>query len=84
MYNSFKLLKNNLYDLSIDFEISIIKKSSLYKFMKKDTLFYRGTISYIDYWKDITKKKYKNKLFKVNWNWKIECINYLKTGLISL
>nr|YP_005351174.1 DNA polymerase type B2 [Peltigera malacea]AEK48302.1 DNA polymerase type B2 [Peltigera malacea] len=84
LYDSFKLLNNNLYDLSVDFEVSVTKGSFPHEFVKKDTLFYIGNTPHIDYWKDITKKEYKNKLFKVDLNLKVECINYLKKYLISL
>lgn len=84
LYDSFKLLNNNFYDLSVDFEVSVTKGSFPHEFVKKDTLFYIGNTPHIDYWKDITKKEYKNKLFKVDINLKVECINYLKKDLISL
>ena len=83
LYDSFKLLNNSLYNLSNSFGVSVSKGYFPHEFVNKDTLFYIGNTPCIDYWKDITKQEY-DEAFKVDWNLKMECIDYLNRDLISL
>jgi hypothetical protein len=98
--DSYALLPGSLFNLSRSFEIDTTKGHFPHKFVKKDTLFYKGITPPLSYWKykefnndiydyHVGKDDYitlieYNKLYSKDWNLKRECLIYLNRDLISL
>lgn len=98
--DSYTLLSNNLYDLSISFGLKITKGHFPHSFVSRDTINYVGNTPSINYWENRLNKKHKElydkndwggitvkeymKLFSKTWNLKDECIKYLNRDLTSL
>lgn len=81
--DSYNLLSGNLYDLSRSFNLDVVKSHFPHEFVKRSTLNYIGNIPPINLWNDISKEEYE-KLIKIDWNLKEECLEYLKIDLESL
>ena len=82
--DSLNLLNDKLYELSLSFGVPITKGLFPHEFVSRDTLNYIGNTPSIDYWGNGLTSDEFNKLYKEDWNFKDECINYLKRDLISL
>lgn len=72
--NSYSMLNNSFYKLSIDFKVFIIKDIFLYDFSNKNNLFYMSNIPDMIYFQEIIVDNYKL----------INFILILKTGLLRL
>lgn len=82
--DSYRVLTDNLKNLSIKYKVDVTKGDFPYKFASVDNLFYVGQTPNVNYYPaTITKQEYKF-LFKELWDFKTESLAYLWKDLISL
>ena len=82
--DSFNFLSSSLSKLCKTFDCETQKSLFPYKFVKKDTIFYKGKKPNIKYFEDIDKETYDSLIFSENWSTEIETIKYLERDLKSL
>jgi hypothetical protein len=58
--DSYCMLNNSLKHLGINFDVSILKTKFPYKFAIQDNLFYKGNITRLNYYEDISKEEYND------------------------
>ena len=82
--DSYRILTDNLKDLSVKYEVDVIKGDFPHKFANSNTLFYIGQTPNKNYYPLTLEDKEYKALYKELWDFKKESLSYLSDDLMSL
>lgn len=83
LLDSFLMLSNSLSKLGQAYDVEVVKGIFPHEFAKATTLFYKGVTPDKKYFKGVKDEDYI-KLVIDDWDFKDECLKYLKDDLITL